>query len=117
VDVDGEVLHAFPPPSRLADLEGFPGLFGRKTLPGIGDFSAELILLRGAGLPDVLPSHEARLNQAVQRAYDLSQPPATAELTEIAERWRPYRTWVSVLLRTMLEDETHEIARGSRKRT
>jgi DNA-3-methyladenine glycosylase II len=151
VDMDGEVLHAFPPPSRLAELEGFPGLFGRKAewlralgraandgaldadllrslpveealdrlkaLPGIGDFSAELILLRGAGTADVLPSHEARLNQAVQRAYGLAEPPMAAELSEIAERWRPYRTWVSVLLRTMLEDETHEITRGARTRS
>jgi 3-methyladenine DNA glycosylase/8-oxoguanine DNA glycosylase len=27
-----------------------------------------------------------------------------------AERWRPYRTWVAVLLRAVLEDETGEIA-------
>jgi DNA-3-methyladenine glycosylase II len=28
---------------------------------------------------------------------------------EISENWRPYRTWVTLLLRTQLEDETGEI--------
>lgn len=40
----------------------------------------------------------------------LKRPPSAEELQEISENWRPYRTWVALLLRTMLEDETHEIA-------
>jgi hypothetical protein len=31
VDIHGDVRHAFPPPRRLAGLEAFPGLFGRKA--------------------------------------------------------------------------------------
>ncbi|MGB3634031.1 MAG: hypothetical protein WA982_08320 [Rubrobacteraceae bacterium] len=144
VEIDGEPEHAFPKPSRLAQLEEFPGLFGRKVewlrrlgeeaaegrldadhlrstpageairelkkLPGIGGFSAELILLRGAGEPDYLPTNEPRLGRTVAMAYGLDEPPTVAELQEIAERWRPYRTWVSLYLRTMLEDETGEIS-------
>ncbi|MGH3148492.1 MAG: DNA-3-methyladenine glycosylase family protein [Rubrobacter sp.] len=144
VGVDGGTEHAFPGPSRLAWLEGFPGLFGRKVeylrrlgreattgrldaaylrslpveealaglreLPGIGPFSAELILLRGAGEPDLLPSNEPRPGRAVAMAYGLEMAPTSRELEEIAERWQPYRTWVSLHLRAMLEDETGEIA-------
>ena len=144
VEIDGEPERAFPAPSRLAQLEDFPGLFGRKAeylralgraaveggldasylrsltveealaglkkLPGIGDFSAELILLRGAGVPDHLPTNEPRLARAIAMAYGLDEPPDTEELARISEAWRPYRTWVSVHLRTMLEDETGEIA-------
>lgn len=147
VEIDGVTEHAFPEPSRLAQLEGFPGLFERKVgwlrrlgeeagedrldanllcsmpadeairelkrLPGIGDFSAELILLRGAGEPDYLPTNEPRLGRAVAMAYGLDEPPTVAELEALAERWRPYRTWVSLYLRTMLEDETGEISGGS----
>ena len=149
VEMDGETEHTFPESSRLARLEGFPGLFGRKVewlrrlgqeaaegvldadnlrsmptneairelkeLPGIGDFSAELILLRGAGEPDYLPTNEPRLGRAVAMAYGLEEPPDTQRLEEIAEPWRPYRTWVSLYLRTMLEDETNEISGGGRK--
>ncbi len=149
VEIAGEPERAFPAPSRLAQLEEFPGLFGRKIeylrtlgraaaegeldasylrsmpveealaelkkLPGIGDFSAELILLRGAGEPDYLPTNEPRLGRAVAMAYGLDEPPDTEGLERIAEGWRPYRTWVSLYLRAMLEDETGEIS-GSAKR-
>jgi DNA-3-methyladenine glycosylase II len=36
-------------------------------------------------------------------------------LRTIAEGWRPYRTWVCLLLRTELEDDTHEIANQARR--
>ncbi len=131
------VVHAFPAPERLAALEDFPGLAGRKpewlrsvaraaldgqldtarlrsmprdaalkdlkTLPGIGDFSAGLILLRGAGDPDAVSYHEPRLAQAVADAYGLPAPATAAQLTQISEGWRPYRTWVILLLRTQQE--------------
>ncbi|MDQ3870001.1 MAG: hypothetical protein M3301_00100 [Chloroflexota bacterium] len=87
-----------------------------KALPGVGDFSAQLILLRGAGEPDYLASAEPRLARAVALAYGLSSEPGSAELVEIAEAWRPFRTWVAFLLRRMLEDETGGIARGRRLR-
>ena len=146
VEIHGRKEHAFPGPSRLRQLETFPGVFGHKveylhqlaratlegkleatflralppeqalehlkTLPGIGDFSAQLILLRGAGEPDALPTHEPRLGRAMALAYGLDHLPTTQEARQIAEAWRPYRTWGSLLLRVMLEEETQEIARG-----
>lgn len=146
VEVRGEPVHAFPGPSRLARLESFPGIGGRKVeylrrlgeeaaagkldaaymrslpvdealarlkeLPGIGPFSAELVLLRGAGESDHLPTHEPRLARAVALAYGLDEPPSVTELEEMAECWRPYGTWVSLHLRAMLEEETHEISGG-----
>ena len=137
-------VHAFPAPQRLAALDGFPGLPGRKPewlrsvaaaaldgrldasrlralpseealaelrqLPGIGDFSAELVLLRGAAAPDEIPRHEPRLARAIALAYGLPQPPSAQELERISANWRPYRTWATLLLRTFLEDQTGEIA-------
>jgi 3-methyladenine DNA glycosylase/8-oxoguanine DNA glycosylase len=35
--------------------------------------------------------------------------PTAAELDKLSENWRPYRTWVTLLLRAQLEDETGEI--------
>ena len=134
---------ARPGPARLATLEGFPGLFGRKVenlrslgeaaavgqldggrlralpredalaelkrLPGIGDFSAELVLLRGAADPDHLPLHEPRLCRGAALAYGLDGSPDRAWLENQSEAWRPYRTWVVLLLRVLLEAETGEI--------
>ncbi len=63
----------------------------------------------GAGAPDYLPTHEPRLRRAVALAYGTNEPTAD-ELEALAEKWRPYRSWVSFLLRVFLEDETGEIA-------
>jgi DNA-3-methyladenine glycosylase II len=143
VSFGGRVVHAFPSPQRLAKLDTFPGLAGRKPewlrslalaaldgqldaarlramppdealadlkkLPGIGDFSAGLTLLRGAGAPDAVPTTEPRLARAVALAYGLPGPATPEQVLRISEHWRPYRTWVTLLLRTQLEYETAEI--------
>lgn len=101
-DLDADLLRALPVDEALARL---------RRIPGIGPFSAELILLRGAAHPDGFPSAERRLAEELTRAYRLSNPSA-ADLAEVAERWRPYRTWVSLLFRTRRELETGEITHG-----
>jgi DNA-3-methyladenine glycosylase II len=143
VSFGDRVVHAFPSPMRLAELDTFPGLAGRKPewlrslaqaaldgqldtarlramphgeamadlkkLPGIGDFSAGLILLRGASDPDAVAYSEPRLARAVALAYGLPEPASPEQLREISENWKPYRTWVTLLLRTYLEYSTGEI--------
>jgi DNA-3-methyladenine glycosylase II len=96
--------------ARLRSLPRSQALEELIAIPGIGPFSAELILLRGAGDPDYTPTAEPRLARAIAIAYDIEAPPSAADIAEISEAWRPYRTWVALLLRIMLEDETHEIA-------
>jgi DNA-3-methyladenine glycosylase II len=144
VSFGDRVVHAFPSPMRLAELDALPGLSGRKPewlrslaqaaldgqldtarlramphadamadlkkLPGIGDFSAGLILLRGASDPDAIPHSEPRLARAVALAYELPEPASPEQLREISENWKPYRTWVTLLLRTQLEYSTGEIS-------
>ncbi|MFD6794336.1 MULTISPECIES: DNA-3-methyladenine glycosylase family protein [Prauserella salsuginis group] len=63
-----------------------------RQVPGIGPLSAELIVARGAGHPDVFPAHDRLLLAAMADLYD--RPPA-----EVAERWRPYRSWASFVIR------------------
>lgn len=98
--LDAGRLRALPRDQALAELQ---------TVPGIGPFSADLVLIRGAGDPDAFPTHERRLHQEMAARYDLGQHPDGAALAEVAERWRPYRSWCSVLLRVAREEETREI--------
>ncbi|MEH0845698.1 hypothetical protein V6U81_25250 [Micromonospora sp. CPCC 205711] len=100
--------------ARLRALDAADALRELTALPGVGPFSAELILLRGAGATDVVPRSERRLRQAVRDAYRLPADVGDETLARISDRWRPYRTWVSLLLRTWREDETGEIAGGRR---
>lgn len=87
------------------------GLEHLQQLPGIGPFSAELILIRGVGHPDLLPDHDTRLQEAISAAYDTTNPDAIQSITD---SWRPYRAWVALLLRAWREAETDEIAHGRR---
>jgi len=90
------------------------GLAHLQQLPGIGPFSAELILIRGVGHPDAFPDHDARLDQAIRSAYNTTDD---AAIRSITDSWRPYRAWVALLLRAWREAETNEIARGRRSTT
>ena len=98
--LDAGALRALPADQALDRLEG---------LPGIGPFSAQVILVRGAGEPDLLPARERRLARAVALAYGLDAAPSGPALEQLAANWRPHRSWVSFLLRVFLEEETHEI--------
>jgi DNA-3-methyladenine glycosylase II len=89
-DLDSAYLRSLPEAQALALLQG---------LPGIGPFSAQLILLRGAGHPDFLTLEERRFRAAATRAYGLDHEATDDDLRRISEPWRPYRTWMTFLLR------------------
>ena len=71
-----------------------------REIPGIGPFSASLIVLRASGVCDVPVEQEPRLGgdrRAASTACPARPPPA--DMRRIGEAWRPFRTWVGVLLR------------------
>ncbi|QWF78569.1 DNA-3-methyladenine glycosylase family protein [Amycolatopsis sp. CA-230715] len=101
-------------PGALRELSVADALERLRELPGIGPFSAQLILVRGAGHPDVFPRDERRLADEMRVRYGL--PEATVdELAGIAESWRPFRSWVGLLLRVDRERRTGEIGGASGK--
>ena len=70
-----------------------------RQIPGIGPFSASLIVLRASGVCDVSVEEEPRLAAIVGRLYGLPGPATAADMRRIGEPWRPFRTWIGVLLR------------------
>jgi 3-methyladenine DNA glycosylase/8-oxoguanine DNA glycosylase len=100
--LDGERLRALGGDAAVEELQ---------RLPGIGPFTAQGIVVRGAGEPDYLATAEPRMARAAALAYGVEAPLSTDELTRRGEAWRPYRSWVGVLLRLGLEDASHG-ARG-----
>ena len=81
------------------DVELSVALRRLQTLPGTGPFSGELILLRGAGHPDYLTLLEPRFRRAATDAYGLDHLASDADLRRISDAWRPYRMWLTFLLR------------------
>ena len=85
--------------AKLAKLDPAVARAELEGLPGIGPFYADLILVRSTGLADLLPRDEPRILGCVGHFYGLGGPATAAQLREVAEAWRPYRTWAVVLIR------------------
>jgi len=94
--LDGTTLRALDPDDAVNTLG---------TIPGIGPFGAELILVRGAGAPDRFPRNETRLHKEMATVYGLKEDDVDA-MQQIADGWRPYRSWVSFYFRRQVE--THK---------
>ncbi|WP_372983753.1 DNA-3-methyladenine glycosylase [Microbacterium sp.] len=82
--------------SALRHLDPVVALERVQSIKGLGPFAAELVVIRGANAPDVLPVHESRLAAEVVRLYG-----ADRTVEEISESWRPFRSWAAVHLRAL----------------
>lgn len=88
-------------PARLRGLDPDAAIADLRSIPGIGPFSSELIVIRAAGFADVLPSAEPRALELAGRLYGLGGPATPEQLRGLAEPWRPFRTWAVVLIRAV----------------
>ena len=68
------------------------------SVKGLGVWSAEVFLLFSLRRPDVLPAHDLGLIVAAQRMKRLKARPSPTQLREIAEPWRPYRSYAARML-------------------
>jgi DNA-3-methyladenine glycosylase II len=74
-------------------------------IKGIGQWTADMILIFRLARPDVLPVGDLGLVKAVQKAYGLRKTPDAKRLLKIGERWRPYRSIASWYLWRSLENK------------
>lgn len=98
-DVARAALTGMLDPDRLRSIGWEQALEEVQLLPGIGPTYGGLIVHRAVGFADSLATGEASGLDYVAELYDLDGPPSQAEFAEIAERWRPFRTWSMVLIR------------------
>ncbi len=87
-------------PERLRSLSLEAAMAHLQELSGIGPFAATLVLARGAGHPDTPPPTLRRFRQAVSAAYGREEEVSDAEIAELSEGWRPFRSWVTYLMRS-----------------
>ena len=62
---------------------------------GIGEWTAHMLLMFSLGRPDVLPVGDYGVRKGAMELYGLGALPKPAELTALAEPWRPYRSVAS----------------------
>ncbi len=96
--LDGATLRSMDPGDAMQTVQ---------EVKGLGPFAAELVVIRGANAPDVLPRCERRLEDEVVQRYGSER-----SLDELSQAWRPFRTWAAVHLRSLREQRTHEITGG-----
>jgi AraC family transcriptional regulator of adaptative response / DNA-3-methyladenine glycosylase II len=72
------------------------------VLPGIGQWTADYIAMRGLGHPDIALSHDLGVHHALARMGLGSRP---AAVDELARRWRPWRSYATLHLWAWRPDE------------
>jgi len=64
-------------------------------LPGIGQWTAEMLLMFSLGRMDVLPVGDLALRKSIRVHWGLGEDVVHEEYLALAEAWRPYRTVAS----------------------
>ena len=93
--LDADRLRAMAPEDAKAELQ---------QLPGVGPFYSSLIVIRACGHADAPTLGEPRSRAAIEQAYGIDHELGDEELLALAERWRPFRTWISVMMRALSTD-------------
>ena len=70
------------------------------ALPGIGDWTAQYVAMRGLKFPDAFPASDLGLLKAI----DTTGGTTAKELRQRADAWRPWRAYAAMLLWGSLEN-------------
>lgn len=63
------------------------------AIKGVGEWTAQMYLMFVLSREDVLPLGDLGIRNGIQRIYGDGAELSREEMREIAERWRPYRTY------------------------
>jgi DNA-3-methyladenine glycosylase II len=94
----GQVSSGVFEPSRLAGMNDDEAMAAVTALLGFGRWSGEIYLMFCLGRPDIWPAGDIALQEAARAVKDLDRRPNPAEMDQIAETWRPWRSVAAHLL-------------------
>ena len=83
----------------FADLPTLPDdeVVARLTqVKGIGVWTAHMFLIFALQRPNILPTGDLGIRNAMHKAFQLEAPPTPEQMAKLAEAWHPYRsvaTW------------------------
>ena len=83
---------------HLEELSDDDVLAELTAVKGLGEWTVHMFLMFQLERPDVLAVGDLGIRRAVERAYGMPDLPSAAELIELAEPWRPYRSAACRLL-------------------
>lgn len=76
-----------------------------QSIPGIGIWTANYVMMRGAGFVDCAPAGDSALSTALKRLYDLPERPGVVEAGRLMEEYSPYRSFATAHLWASLRTE------------
>jgi len=74
---------------------------------GIGVWTVHMFLIFALRRPNVLPTGDLGIRNAIRKAYGMAELPKPTEIETLAEPWRPYRTVASWYLWRSLEGDAN----------
>jgi len=83
---------------RLGELDDDALIAELTTVKGIGEWTAQVLMVTELARPDVMVTGDLVLRRAVERAWDLPALPTRDELLALAEPWRPHRSTACALM-------------------
>ncbi|TKX55591.1 DNA-3-methyladenine glycosylase 2 family protein [Halorubrum sp. SP3] len=87
-DGDGEFTRA-----GLAGVSDEAVVDRLTEIRGVGAWTARMYLIFALGREDVLPLGDLAVRKGIDRAYNDGEELSRAEMREIGEAWRPYRSY------------------------
>ena len=94
-----EAAEAFRDGDRDLTREGLAGVSDGDAVAalteirGVGEWTARMYLIFALGREDVLPLGDLAVRKGIQQVYNDGEELGRAEMREIAESWRPYRSY------------------------
>ncbi len=90
--------------AHIAQMEDEEIIKELVAVKGIGRWTAEMFLIFSLARPDVLGVGDYGLQVAMKRLFNLTDLPKPPKMREIAEPWRPYRSYASLYLWRSLDN-------------
>jgi DNA-3-methyladenine glycosylase II len=82
----------------LCQMDANDAMAAMTAISGIGPWTAEVYLLFSAGHPDIFPSGDIALQNALQTIFALPERPSAKQAAALAQGWSPHRGTASRLL-------------------
>ena len=73
-------------------------------LRGVGNWTAQWVLIRALGRPDALPLGDLALRRVVSRVFFGGEELSDSQVEQFAVRWSPWRTYATVYLFTAMRE-------------
>ena len=92
---------------ELGDLPDEAVIERLTQVKGIGRWTVHMFLIFALRRPDVLPTGDLGIRNAIRKAYGLPELPLPADMEKLAANWRPYCSVASWYLWRSLEGDAN----------